>query len=61
MKAIKQPFSWESRKGEMEAEDDLNRNNVEEAMIFGKHQVMMHEVYLLFVINKFLAVLAALS
>lgn len=45
----------------MQAEDYVNRINVEEGMRFGKNRAKMHEVYLLFAVNKFLILLAALN
>ena len=47
----KVPIQFGKQKGRNIGEDDLNRNNVKESVIFSKHQVIMHEVYLLFVIN----------
>lgn len=50
VKAIKHALSWKAER-EKYRRRWLNRNNVEESVIFSKHQVMMHEVYLLFVMN----------
>ena len=49
--SYKAPIQFGKQKGRNIGEDDLNRNNLEESVIFSKHQVIMHEVYLLFVIN----------